>query len=108
MKLMLLLFVFLAAVGTGLMFVWIRSRQIQVWLFGYFKYRLHQHNTGKPLRRIKGEACHVLFCFVDHYEPGWNKAEPDQQRRRVDAWAEHYPTMAAQFQDSEGHTPGDS
>ena len=29
---------------------------------------------------------HVFFCFVDHYEPLWMRADEATGRKRVEAW----------------------
>jgi len=46
-----------------------------------------------------------MFCFVDHFEPGNGGADLEEQIRRVDAWVERYPELAARHQDSDGICP---
>lgn len=79
----------------------IRKRRIDIWLPAYCKQmvtrRLHRRSCDKP--------AHILFCFVDHFEPGWNEADLALQRQRVDAWVEGYPVFARQFTDSDGYHP---
>ena len=48
---------------------------------------------------------HVFFCFVDHYEPLWNKASRHQGLERVEHWFENYPPMANRFRDADGRPP---
>ena len=48
---------------------------------------------------------HVFFCFVDHYEPLWNKASQYQGLERVEHWFENYPRMADTFRDADGRPP---
>jgi hypothetical protein len=51
------------------------------------------------------ETKHVLFCFVDHYEPQWRNNDIDVERQRVDRWFNEYPEMAKQHRDADGHMP---
>ena len=48
---------------------------------------------------------HVFFCFVDHYEPLWEKPTLAVARSRVDHWIQNYPAMADQFRDADGRPP---
>lgn len=49
---------------------------------------------------------HVMFCFVDHYEPQWkNPNNIDLERKRVDRWFDQYPKMADKFKDADGYSP---
>jgi len=48
---------------------------------------------------------HVFFCFVDHYEPLWNKASRHQGLERVEYWFENYPRMADSIRDADGRPP---
>lgn len=46
-----------------------------------------------------------MFCFVDHFEPGWNKADLSIQRERLDGWTEKYPLLAKEFKDFDDYHP---
>jgi hypothetical protein len=76
-------------------------RKINIWLPSYVKRIL--------INRIRPSKAkppfHILFCFVDHFEPGWNKADAVLQRQRVDGWVEKYPVVARQFKDADGYHP---
>jgi hypothetical protein len=48
---------------------------------------------------------HVLFCFVDHYEPRWGNADPATETRRVKTWVERYPQLCAGLRDADGCAP---
>lgn len=48
---------------------------------------------------------HVLFSFVDHFEPGHGGADPARQLKRVEQWRRGYPEVVGQFQDCEGNFP---
>ncbi len=71
-------------------------RNLHLWLPAYLARR-------RP--RPTGNLTHVLFCFVDHYEPLWNRPTLDVARARVRAWTDQYPTLAAKFRDADGRPP---
>ena len=48
---------------------------------------------------------HILFSFVDHFEPGHGKADWVEQLARVEHWHRRYPEVVRSFKDSEGHRP---
>jgi hypothetical protein len=76
-------------------------RNIGIWIGSYLKQKLtrkrHEPSVEKPL--------HVLFCFVDHYEPRWGNPPREQEDARVQYWMQHYPAYADGFTDSDGHKP---
>src|SRR5208283_1861444 len=76
-------------------------RKIHIWLPEYCR-----QAVGKRLGRsgVRGPE-HVLFCLVDHFEPGWNRADISKQRDRVNGWVEKYPLIAREFRDSDGCPP---
>jgi hypothetical protein len=70
-------------------------KNIYLWLPGYLQRRVPPTVT----------PTHVFFCFVDHYEPLWNKASRHQGLERVEHWFENYPRMANRFRDADGRPP---
>jgi len=70
-------------------------RNAHLWLPGYFARRTPRRS---PLT-------HVFFCFVDHYEPLWERPSMEVARSRVKAWVENYPAFAAKFRDADGRPP---
>lgn len=77
----------------------IRQKNMQNWLFNYIR-----HLLQRPAK-LNGPK-HILFCFVDHYEPQWGKQiSLQQERSRVDRWFNEYPAIAAQFTDADGCFP---
>jgi hypothetical protein len=46
-----------------------------------------------------------MFCFVDHFEPGWGGADLDRQRARVRRWREGYPLLCEGHRDADGRPP---
>jgi hypothetical protein len=70
-------------------------RNVHLWLPGYLAARK---------RGQSATPTHVLFCFVDHYEPYWGKPSVDVARRRVRHWTDNYPALA-RFRDADGRPP---
>jgi hypothetical protein len=48
---------------------------------------------------------HVLFCFVDHYEPLGGGVTVTKGLDRVRRWREQYPKLAERFRDADGRRP---
>lgn len=63
-------------------------KNLHLWLPGYIA-------RSKP----RGIVSHVMFCFVDHYEPLWNGGNGLE---RIRYWREHYP---GHFRDADGRPP---
>ncbi|MGS1120623.1 hypothetical protein [Rhodanobacter sp. UC4436_H3] len=74
----------------------IRARNMQYWLVGYLRRRRPPAVDG-PI--------HVMFCFVDHFEPAWGKVDLATQRARVDRWCRDYRALAAMHRDADGRMP---
>jgi len=74
----------------------IRARNMQYWLGGYLRRRRPPAVDG-PI--------HVMFCFVDHFEPAWGKVDLATQRARVDRWCRDYRAFAAMHRDADGRMP---
>jgi len=68
-------------------------KNVHLWLPGYI-----------ARSRPRAAIAHVLFCFVDHYEPLWGKAAPDKGLERVRYWREQYPKLE-RFRDGDGRPP---
>jgi hypothetical protein len=99
MNFFLIIFLFatvLAVAFAVLLGIEIKRKNMNVWLLAYFKRKIPATPQG---------LTHVMFCFVDHYEPYWLGAKPDQAAQRVDKWFQDYPAMASQFKDADGKHP---
>jgi hypothetical protein len=70
-------------------------KNVHLWLPSYL-----QRRPPAPVT-----PTHVFFCFVDHFEPLWDKASRHQGLERVEHWFENYPRLADQFYDADGRTP---
>ena len=78
--------------------VWrlLRARNMEIWIGSYLR---------RPIPRVTGQPVHVMFCFVDHFEPMWHGADLDTQRARVDRWCRDYRTLASAHRDADGRPP---
>jgi len=86
----------LLVLGAIAVTVAIRARNMQYWLGGYLRRRRPPPVDG-PI--------HVMFCFVDHFEPAWGKVDLATQRARVDRWCRDYRALAAAHRDADGRMP---
>lgn len=59
----------------------------------------------KKILRVDQGMRHILFLFVDHFEPGHGGADPERQLERVEQWRRYYPEVVGRFQDCQGNTP---
>ncbi len=96
-----------ARLGTVLHALLLPARQrlyrFDLWLVPWLKRR---RALAGGLPPVPGEACRdVLFCFVDHFEPGTQGAHLERSRERFRAWTELYPSLARGFVDSDGRHP---
>jgi hypothetical protein len=86
----------LAVLAVGLLTFELRRKNMHVWLGSYLARRVTRPTTG-PI--------HVMFCFVDHFEPRWGNADYPTEQRRVDEWCQRYPQLAARHSDADGCAP---
>ena len=76
---------FLQLIGIGILltlvagYIVIKKKNMDIWLWGYISH----HITKKTAH---DGPTHVLFCFVDHYEPQWKTDDINVERSRVDRW----------------------
>ena len=75
----------------------IRARNMQIWLASY----LRRRPPGPPPHG----PVHVMFCFVDHFEPAWGRVDLATQRQRVDRWCSDYRSLADAHHDADGRPP---
>jgi len=86
---MVLFLVILALlIPVALVFWEIRKKNLLVWLGSYFK------QDWRPAASASGTR-HVMFCFVDHYEPQWLKPTYEVEVQRVARWRQDYPKLCA-------------
>ncbi len=89
----------IAVTGAAAFWLLLKSRHMEIWFWSYIK-DLRRRRQVLPAR-----TRHIYFCFVDHYEPYWNKVDRSQAHRRVAKWVTEYPQVAQRHRDSDGRTP---
>ena len=77
--------------------------RFDIWLDPWLRRRL-ELDAG-ILSPPAGAPRHLLFCFVDHFEPGTRGASLERARDRFAAWTEGYPSLARRFTDNDGRHP---
>ena len=75
-------------------------KHINHWGLEYFKFLIR--NSLNPYKKY---PIHILFCFVDHYEPGHGGVDEKKMDERVLYWREYYPKMASNHHDADGCFP---
>jgi hypothetical protein len=73
-----------------------RRKNMHIWLWSYVTRR-------KPA--VGAGPVHVMFSFVDHYEPQWGRPNYDVEVRRVAQWRHGYKAMASRHRDADGVHP---
>lgn len=48
---------------------------------------------------------HLMFCFVDHFEPMFERPSYEVECARVDRWHRDYPELCSNHRDSDGRHP---
>src|SRR4051812_38897490 len=76
----------------------IHKRHVTVWLPSYLR---QDWRTPAP----RGATRHLLFCFVDHYEPGWSRPDYATECARVARWRSEYPRLCDGHRDADGRPP---
>jgi hypothetical protein len=91
------LILILGLLATFVLWLVLKKKNMNIWFIPYLKNVFNRPNVDGPI--------HVMFCFVDHYEPQWRNDDIDIERERVDRWCKDYPLMAKQHKDADGHMP---
>ncbi len=98
MKFILLSLTVVALLGLVLAVHLVRKRNVMGWLLAWMK-----QDWRAPVP--KGTTRHLLFCFVDHYEPAWGKPDLEKERARVARWSRDLPKLCAGHRDADGRAP---
>lgn len=77
----------------------VHKRKMHIWLPSYITARFRKRTSCSVL------PIHILFCIVDHYEPGNGGVGKPVWFNRVDEWGRRYPAMAEKFKDADGFHP---
>jgi hypothetical protein len=76
----------------------IRAKHIDTWLGSFLR-------GGWREPAPAGVTRHLLFCFVDHFEPRWKSPSYEVECARVARWHEGYPKLCAGHRDADGRPP---
>lgn len=76
----------------------LRRRHVTTWLRGWLR-------GGWRAQPPAGATRHLLFCFVDHYEPAWGNPGIGTERARVARWHQDLPRLCAGHRDADGRPP---
>lgn len=98
----LIIVLFLALLIPAAVVFWeIRKKNLMVWLGSYIRQDWRAPADSAPSQGPK----HVMFCFVDHYEPMWLKPTYEVECQRVARWRQDYPKLCAKHRDADGRPP---
>lgn len=76
----------------------VQSKNLMIWFGSY----LRQDWRAKP---EPGVTRHLMFCFVDHYEPRWKSPTYEVECQRVARWRQDYPKLCEGLKDADGRPP---
>ncbi|MFN0185530.1 MAG: hypothetical protein ACKVQR_17090 [Aquabacterium sp.] len=89
-------FVVLLVLAFAALLLECRRKHMFIWLGDYL--------SRRPPRVPPGPV-HVMFCFVDHFEPGWGRPDRATETRRVERWRQGYRDLALRHRDADGVHP---
>ena len=96
-----ILVLFACVAATALCIILLdRKWKIHLWFPGYAAQAIARRRRPRASGPID-----VMFCFVDHFEPGWHRPDFATERRRVATWVERYPKSCAGIKDADGCSP---
>ncbi len=76
----------------------VQSKNLMTWLGSYLRHDWR----AKP---TPGVTRHLMFCFVDHYEPRWQSPTYEVECQRVARWRQGYPKLCEGLKDADGRQP---
>jgi hypothetical protein len=87
-----------ALAGVGGVWSYLGRKNIGIWFPAYARQVLRRSAVQNGTR-------HVIFCFVDHFEPRWRGADYARERARMLRWCEGYRRLCAGHRDADGRPP---
>lgn len=85
----------LLGLGVAAVVLECRRKNMQIWLGSWLKQK--RPKTNGPV--------HVMFSFVDHFEPQWGRPTYEVEVERVRQWREGYKALAGRHRDADGVHP---
>ena len=98
MNYIIYIIILLVILALSIFYVLLKSRNIDIWFISYVV-GLFQ---GKSKQNV---PTHIMFCFVDHFEPDWGRPNKSVQAKRVDRWVVEYEKIASMHFDADGCFP---
>jgi len=98
MHMVVLILSLLVLAGVAVVVRDVVKKNVLVWLPSYLR---RDWQAESPA----GVTRHLMFCFVDHYEPMWQRPTQDVERQRVARWRDQYPTLCEGHVDADGRAP---
>ena len=98
MTLLLIVLAILLISAVALIGIEIRNKNIAVWIGSFIR---QDWRAQAPA----GTTRHLMFCFVDHYEPGWEQPTYEVECERVARWHTEYPKLCEGRRDADGRGP---
>ena len=71
----------------------LKKKNMDIWFYQYLKSVFNRPHSNKTK--------HIMFCFVDHYEPQWERPSRETENERVEQWFQQYPKIASKHQDAD-------
>jgi hypothetical protein len=95
----MVLFGLIGLVLVVVLFLIVKAKNIDIWIASYSVAALRK-------KVVADKPVHIMFCFVDHYEPQWAiKDNITTERKRVDRWMRDYPELCKTHVDADGKHP---
>ena len=88
----------LVLAGLVVAAVLLRRRNVMGWLGAYLR-----QDWRAPVPA--GTTRHLMFCFVDHFEPAWGRPTQEREDARVARWLDELPRLCAGHRDADGRPP---
>lgn len=94
-QILLLIFI-IGTVGICIIYLEFKRKNVDIWFLSWLK---------GCKKSKKDRLTHLLFCYVDHYEPQWGRPDRAQEDQRVDRWCLEYPKLVEKHRDADGNHP---
>ena len=89
---------------VGLLALGFYSRRVyraKPWLPNYVKWKVAKTFSSDNVAWPR----HIMFLFVDHFEPWEDTDDPEVAKSRMRSWVKNYPAMASKHRDADGVAP---
>ncbi|MGL4575088.1 MAG: hypothetical protein ACRCV9_09900 [Burkholderiaceae bacterium] len=94
----LVFFIVLIVACAAVVAVALRRKNVHIWLASYTK----KDWRAQP---VPGVTRHLMFAFVDHFEPMYGRPDYAVECARVARWRQDYPKLCEGIRDADGRSP---